>query len=118
MITALAGMAFLSNGSLPNEGTLQRYCVAVRRALEFIMDHCEPNGFITAHGSRMYSHAFATLFLAEAYGTGSYGDADRLRRCLKRATQLIVNAQNEPGGWRYLPGATDADMSIPVWMVR
>jgi hypothetical protein len=116
-VTALAGMAFLSNGSLPNEGTRQRYCVAVRRALDFIMDHCEPNGFITAHGSRMYSHAFATLFLAEAYGTGLYGDSERLRRCLKRATQLIVNAQNETGGWRYLPGATDADMSITVCQV-
>lgn len=116
-VTALAGMAFLSGGVLPEEGPRARYCIAVRKALDFVMDHCEPNGFITAHGSRMYSHAFATLFLAEAYGTGVYPDDQRVRSCLKRASQLIVAAQNETGGWRYLPGATDADMSITVCQV-
>jgi hypothetical protein len=65
----------------------------------------------------MYSHAFATLFLAEAYGAGFYADSDRLRSCLKRATRLIVTAQNATGGWRYLPGAEDADMSITVCQV-
>lgn len=116
-VTALAGMAFLSSGVLPEEGVREKYCVAVRKALEFVMDSCEPNGFITAHGSRMYSHAFATLFLAEAYGAGLYGDSRRLRSCLKRATQLIVTAQNSTGGWRYLPGAEDADMSVTVCQV-
>ena len=116
-VTALAGMAFLSSGTLPDEGVREKYCIAVRKALDYIMDHCEPNGFITAHGSRMYSHAFATLFLAEAYGTGVYPEAERVRDSLKRATQLIVTAQNSTGGWRYLPGAEDADMSITVCQV-
>lgn len=116
-VTALAGMAFLSSGVLPDEGPREKYCVAVRKAIEFVMDCCEPNGFITAHGSRMYSHAFATLFLAEAYGAGFYRDSARLRGCLKRATELIISAQNATGGWRYLPGAEDADMSVTVCQV-
>ena len=116
-VTALAGMAFLSSGTLPGEGARRRSCDAVRKALDFIMNQSQPDGFITANNSRMYSHAFATLFLAEAYGTAVHPDSRRIHDCLKRSVRLIVNAQNEEGGWRYLPGAPDADMSITVCQV-
>ncbi len=116
-VTALAGMAFLSSGSLAGQGPRRRYCVAVRKALEFIMDHADPTGFVTAFGSRMYSHAFATLFLAEAYGTSVHPDAARLRDTLRRAVRLIVRAQNDRGGWRYMPQSRDSDMSVTVCQV-
>ncbi len=116
-VTALAGMAFLSSGSLADQGPRRRYCIAVRKALEFIMDHADPTGFVTAFGSRMYSHAFATLFLAEAYGTSVYPDAARLRDTLRRAVRLIVRAQNDRGGWRYMPQSRDSDMSVTVCQV-
>ena len=116
-VTALAGMAFLSGGNLPDQGARERHCIAVRKALDYIMGHSEPNGFITASGSRMYSHAFATLFLAEAYGTGLYPDSRRLQDCLRRAVRLIVGAQNAIGGWRYLPAAVDSDMCVTVCQV-
>jgi hypothetical protein len=116
-VTALAGMAFLAGGVLPDQGMSERYCAAVRKALTYIMDQTEPNGFITAHGSRMYSHAFAALFLAEAYGTRIHPEEERLQECLKRSVRLIVSAQNLTGGWRYLPSATDADMSITVCQI-
>lgn len=116
-VTALAGMAFLSSGALVDQGPRRRYCVAVRKALEFIMEHADPTGFITAFGSRMYSHAFATLFLAEAYGTSIYPDAARLRETLRRAVRLIVRAQNDRGGWRYMPQSRDSDMSVTVCQV-
>ena len=38
-------------------------------------------------------------------------------RKLKDAVRLIVSSQNRQGGWRYLPGAPDADMSITVCQV-
>lgn len=116
-VTALAGLAFLASGSLPGQGPQEKHCAAVHKALDFVIDQTQDHGFISANGSRMYSHAFATLFLAEAYGTGLYPNPDKLQDRLKRAVRLIVNSQNQLGGWRYLPLAPDADMSITVCQV-
>ncbi len=115
--TALAGLAFLSSGALPTEGPRQAYCRSIRRALDFVIDSTSPEGFISVSNSRMYSHAFATLFLAEAYGASLYPEAERLEDALRRAVGLIVQSQNEQGGWRYLPRAVDADMSVTVCQV-
>ncbi|MEE8142416.1 MAG: prenyltransferase/squalene oxidase repeat-containing protein [Planctomycetota bacterium] len=110
-VTALACMAFLSNGSLPGRGP---YAEQVERGLDYVLKHTQTNGFISVNESRMYSHAFASLFLAEIYGmTGM----EKVRKKLKRAVSLIVQAQNSQGGWRYQPGAPDADMSITVCQV-
>ncbi|MFQ5654198.1 MAG: prenyltransferase/squalene oxidase repeat-containing protein [Planctomycetota bacterium] len=110
-VTALACLAFLSNGNLPGRG---KYGEQVERGLDFIIKNTQTNGFVSVNNSRMYSHAFCTLFLAEIYGmTGM----DRVRDCLKRSVALIVRAQNGQGGWRYQPGADDADMSITVCQV-
>ncbi|MEE3198964.1 MAG: prenyltransferase/squalene oxidase repeat-containing protein [Planctomycetota bacterium] len=123
-VTGLAGIAFLAHGVLPGQGSAGyvmkkgrkvTYCEVLEKALEYVISRVSPaNGFISANGSRMYSHAFATLFLAEAYGIGSYRDTDRMKRALKSSIRLIVNAQNPHGGWRYRPGAQDSDMSITV----
>lgn len=110
-VTALAGLAFLSNGSLPDQGP---YAEPLRRALEYILEHTHATGFIQARDSRMYSHAFATLFLAQIYGCTS---DPKVKKALKRAVRLIINSQNAEGGWRYLPGAVDSDMSITVCQV-
>jgi hypothetical protein len=110
-VTALAGMAFLANGSQPDRGP---YALQIQRALEYILAHTQPSGFISAHNSRMYEHAFCTLFLAEVYGMTQ--DA-RVREKLKLAIRRIITAQNGEGGWRYLPGAQDSDMSITVCQV-
>ncbi len=123
-VTGLAGIAFLAHGVLPGQGSAGyvmkngrkvTFCEVLEKALEYVISRVSAaNGFISANGSRMYSHAFATLFLAEAYGTGSYRDTDRMKRALKSSIRLIVNAQNPEGGWRYRPGAQDSDMSITV----
>ena len=68
-------------------------------------------GFITGHDTRMYSHAFATLFLAEVYGMTRQ---EAMKPKLKRAIDLIVNSQNREGGWRYQPIPVDADLSVTV----
>lgn len=111
-VTALACMAFLANGSTPNRG---RYGDNVERGLVWLLDQVKPDdGFITSDQSRMYEHCFATLFLAEAYGMT--GDT-RVRDKLQRAIDCVVQSQNEQGGWRYLPGQKDSDMSITVTCV-
>ncbi len=111
-VTALACMAFLANGSLPGSGP---YGENIERGLEWLMDQVNPDdGFVRADGSRMYEHAFATLFFAEVYG---HTRDERLRRKLELAVDCIVQSQNAQGGWRYIPGAPDSDMSIVVTCV-
>jgi hypothetical protein len=108
-VTSLCGMAYLGAGHLPNRG---KYGKVVARALDFVLSCVrEEDGYITANGSRMYSHAFATMFLAEAHGTTPRSD---LRVKLKRSVNLIVGSQNREGGWRYQPIPVDADLSVTV----
>lgn len=110
-VTALAGTAFLASGSVPGRG---EYADEVERALAFVLRSQDADGFISAHGTRMYSHAFATMFLAEVYGMTR---DQRVRRALERAVEFTYTAQNEQGGWRYVPNAEDSDMSITVCQV-
>ena len=62
----------------------------------------------------MYSHAFASLFLAEIYGMTHRQD---VRTKLQAAVDFIVRSQNAEGGWRYVPLARESDMSIVVCQV-
>jgi len=107
-VTALAGLAFLSAGNLPGRGA---YGENIRRATDYVLSCVNDEGFITAHDTRMYSHAFATLFLAEVYGMT---DREDVRDKLQSAVDFIVECQNQEGAWRYLPFAVESDMSIAV----
>lgn len=108
-VTALAGMAFLAGGHLPGRG---RYGVTISRATDFVLACVDPtSGFIQRNGTRMYSHAFATLYLAEVVGMTQRAD---LRDKLQRSVDLIVQSQNAVGSWRYEPFAVESDMSITV----
>jgi hypothetical protein len=69
------------------------------------------------HGP-MYSHGFGTLFLAEAHGTvHARALRDLVQQKLKRAVELIIRSQNNEGGWRYTPQATDADISVTICQI-
>lgn len=114
-ITALAGMAFLADGHHPNRG---RYGREVDGAVRFLVSRSQPNGLIydreSASYGPMYGHGFATLFLAEIYGTTP---DDQVRRTLEDAVKIIVASQNDEGGWRYQPDSLDADISVTVCQV-
>jgi len=110
-VTSLACMAFLAGGHLPGRG---HYGSSVERGVEFVLGCAQDDGYITKSGTRMYSHAFATLFLAEIYGMTHRDD---VRRKLQKAVDFIVDTQNEEGGWRYVPFAPESDMSIVVCQV-
>ncbi|MCP3918687.1 MAG: terpene cyclase/mutase family protein [bacterium] len=107
-VTALAGMAFLAGGHLPGRG---KYGDVVDNCLKFVLSCVQDDGYITYQGTRMYSHAFATLFLAEIYGMTHRED---VRTKLQKAVDFIVKCQNDAGGWRYVPLARESDMSIVV----
>jgi len=110
-VTALAGMAFLAGGHVPGRGP---YGKVVDKAVDFLLAQVHQDGYITANETRLYSHAFATLFLAEVYGMTQRED---LRPALQKAVDLIVSSQNEQGGWRYQPHVADADMSVAACQV-
>ena len=114
-VVALAGMAWLAEGSTPGRGP---YGEEVSRAADYLVEHTEESGFISVEGAMshgpMYEHGFATLFLAEVYGMSPRDD---LRDILVRAIDLIVRTQNDEGGWRYQPRRADADLSVTICQV-
>jgi prenyltransferase beta subunit len=116
-VTSMAAMAFLANGSTPFRGP---FATQIKKALDYVISCQKPNGYITSGSNpnastRMYSHAFATLFLAEIYGMTHANDD---RDALSAAVNLIVTSQNKVGAWRYEPGSVEADMSISVCQLQ
>ncbi|MCC7139650.1 MAG: terpene cyclase/mutase family protein [Planctomycetes bacterium] len=110
-VTALGILAFLAAGHVPGRGP---YGEVVDRAVEFLLSRVQKDGYVAADETRMYSHAFATLALAEVYGMSR---APALRERLQSAVELTVKCQNATGGWRYVPFTVDSDMSVTVCQV-
>jgi hypothetical protein len=112
-ITAMAALAFMSNGNLPGRG---KYGDNVRKALDYILRNTQESGLISSGQmtGQMYSHGFATLFLAEVYGMT--GD-EEVKEKLQKAVRLIQRCQNHEGGWRYNPAPEDADISVTICQV-
>ena len=91
----------------------------IDKALPYVMDNTSPSGFIavaasSTHGP-MYSHGFGTLFLAEAYGMTHRPE---IREKLRKAVRLIIDTQNNEGGWRYQPIRSDADLSVTICQIN
>ena len=119
-ITALACLAFMADGNLPGRGPCGEN---VQRGIDFVLANINETGLIaadTSHGP-MYGHGFAALFLGEVYGmTAGGGDtrlSQRIHEELVKAVRLIVQTQNEEGGWRYYPVPHDADVSVTICQV-
>ncbi len=119
-ITALACLAFMADGHMPGRGEYGR---VIDRGLDFILNNVNETGLIaaeTSHGP-MYGHGFAALFLGEVYGmTAGGADSARSARvydALVKANRLIVQTQNDEGGWRYNPVPHDADISVTICQI-
>lgn len=151
-MTALASLAFMSGGSTLGRGP---YRENVARAIEFLLTKCiRPYTFIRvergADGSereiteklpyislpddgtsKMHGHGYATLALAQAYGSyridSTYGvgalekardDQKRLRAALVDAVKLIELSQTRDGGWFYEPGDLEHEGSVTITMIQ
>jgi hypothetical protein len=115
-VTSVAGLAFMASGSSPGRGP---YGAQIDKALMYVMENTSPSGFIavvasSTHGP-MYSHGFGTLFLAEAYGMTHRPE---IREKLQKAVRLIIDSQNNEGGWRYQPVKRDADISVTICQIN
>lgn len=119
-MTGLSVLAFLSTGNTPDVG---KYGLTVRSALEFLLLQQDADGYLGSGDRGMYTHAIATLALAEAYGVEPSAERRlRIHAALEKATAVILAAQNVAksnpafaGGWRYLRNSTDSDLSLSGW---
>jgi hypothetical protein len=109
-VTALAGLAFLADGHLPDRGPGAQVLPSV---IDYFLRNQNEFGFLSDSGTRMYSHSFATLFLAQVHGMTAYR-ADEIRQALQQAANFIQDTQNQFGAWRYSPFTVEADLSVTV----
>lgn len=113
--TGLALLAILGAGYTHQTGPYQEQ---VGRGLRFLTKNMRVNGGWLGDNDKMYSHAIATLALAEAYQLT--GD-ERLRESINRSLQYIKAAQNKndglrQGSWGYEPGQP-GDLTVTGWFL-
>ncbi|TWU27248.1 prenyltransferase/squalene oxidase repeat-containing protein [Bythopirellula polymerisocia] len=101
-MTALAGLAFLCEGSTTTQG---KYSENLRRAVDFLVRRSRPNGLIGDQDDDRYTygHGFAMLFLSQILGEEE--DIERredLIRVLSQAVVFTGQAQTNAGGWGYV----------------
>ena len=119
-MTAMAGMAFLMEGSTLKEG---KYSDQITKAVGWFLAPArqQPNGMIgdvrnpTESSRYMYGQGFGTLFLASVYGEEEDKEQrEKLEKLLKKSVEFICKAQTtkkhkkpegkevEIGGWGYV----------------
>jgi hypothetical protein len=102
-MTALAGIALLSEGSTTTQG---KYAPNIRRAVDYLVARSRTNGLIgdpTRDDRYTYGHGFSMLFLSQVLGEEE--DAERraqLVDVLTRAVTFCGRAQTPAGGWGYV----------------
>ncbi|MCA9110990.1 MAG: terpene cyclase/mutase family protein [Planctomycetaceae bacterium] len=129
-VTALATMAFLASGYLPDEGKYQK---EITRGVDYVLSMQAPDGAITlqrvgthraAHFEGNYNHAISGLMLTEVYGMTTADRQEEIRIVIEKALKQTRAQQTMPkrlpedeGGWRYMRrfGVSDSDLSITAW---
>jgi hypothetical protein len=125
-IAALSVMAFLAKGHSPGAGP---YGERINRGIDYVLSQQLDNGLLISkdlHGrttGMMYAHSIATLLLCEVSGMVDQGRQDKIDRVLPKALLVLLQAQKVPkseqhtGGWRYVPGTTESDLSLTGWSI-
>lgn len=109
--TSLVLMSFMLQGHIPGEGKYGKHMV---KAVDYLLS-IQKNGYFHDETSRgMYEHALVVLGLSEVWGQSP---DPRLRDALKQGVNVILNAQNAEGGWRYAPRPYEADVSCSAMQV-
>ncbi|MEO0650432.1 MAG: hypothetical protein AAFZ65_07125 [Planctomycetota bacterium] len=125
-ITALASLALMSGGSLPDRG---EHGVRVARGVDYLLSRAVLDaqaedrgllGTLAASDSIMHSHGFATLALAEAYAVSPASRRGaRIAKALPLAVDLIERSQGSEGGWMYQPRrVAEHEGSVTICLVQ
>ncbi|MEI7834823.1 MAG: prenyltransferase/squalene oxidase repeat-containing protein [Planctomycetota bacterium] len=126
VMTSLAALAMLANGSTPETGP---YAKNVTKAMDYLIALGEggPDGLIASGGRSMYGHGFAMLFLAQCYGMELDQDTEkRLHKVLTKGIELTAKSQSKMnsrfgkpcGGWYYSPGSNSDEGSVTVTQLQ
>lgn len=127
-VTALAVLAFLGKLNTVDQGD---YSENVTRALKWLISQQKSRDWGQNWGSTdgylggdatdfeaMYCHGMATFALAEAYVMSRDNvEAQWLRPPLEKAVKFILETQIADGGWRYIKGQPEGDMSMFGWQL-
>ena len=125
-ITSLAVMAFLAKGHLPGQG---RYGDVINQGIDYILSQQLDNGLLISKNRQgrttglMYSHSISTLLLCEVSGMVDHERQRKIDEVLPSALLVLLQAQKVPkaeqnvGGWRYVPGTTESDLSLTGWSI-
>jgi len=109
-MTALAGMALLSEGSTTTQG---KYAKNIRLAVDYLITRSRSNGLIgdpLRDDRYTYGHGYSMLFLSQVLGE----EEDESRRkelvdVLTRAVIFTGQAQTAAGGWGYVSAKDGSD---------
>lgn len=115
-LVGLAVLAFLGDGHSLTRG---EHRPEVEKAVALLVSRQEPSGHIggprESGRTYLYNHAIALHALLECYLMSL--SARELAEPIERAVRYLADAQNEDGGWRYMPGGIEAasDASVTCW---
>lgn len=110
-VTALALLAFLSDGSTVESGAHQQVVV---NAVAWLRTQQGPDGMFGTYASHdfIYDHAIATYAMCEAFGLST---DDSLQQTAQRGLDYLESHRNPHGVWRYQPRDNDNDTSVTSW---
>jgi len=101
-MTALSGVALLSEGSTTTRG---QFSENIEQAVHFLLEMAQDNGLIgySRDYHYTYGHGFSMLFLSQVFGEEEdVGRRQRLREVLTKSVQFAAEAQTSAGGWGYV----------------
>lgn len=114
-LTGLSLLAFLGNGNTLSSG---KYKDTVSSGIRWLKEVQREDGLFgdEVGNPTLYNHSIATMAMGEAYYFSKLSPT--LKRPMKNAVKVIVNARDPYGAWRYkLESNGDQDTSITGWMV-
>lgn len=113
--SAATGMAVLCYlGAGQTDQAKGPYAGTVKKGVQWLIAHQKEDGDLSAGGTQMYSHGVATLALSECFHMT--GD-EKVKAAAQKGLDFIQSGQNREGGWRYVHGSADSDMSVFGWQV-
>ena len=112
--TGIALLTFLAEGQSHQEGKYQQ---VIHDGLTYLLQNGRQRGDTLSwheQGGTMYSHAIATMAVAEAF---ALTEDELLLPSLQKSIKFIEEAQdNIGGGWRYMPRQA-GDVSVSGWQI-
>ncbi|MEM8680455.1 MAG: prenyltransferase/squalene oxidase repeat-containing protein, partial [Planctomycetota bacterium] len=113
---AATGMALLAFQGAGHTHVRGDYREVVQSGWYWLLNQQEENGNFFRRGEEnqpLYTQAICSIALCELYALSR---DEKLREPAQRATDYLIKAQDELGGWRYEVGY-DSDTSVTGWVV-